>query len=69
MATSDAATRLRGNSLPGPHLGGKSEPAEPDAQVLIAAGEGEDSASAGELIAESIQCFERSEVDLDDFRP
>jgi hypothetical protein len=58
-----------GNSLPGPHLGGKSEPAEPDAQVLLDAGEGEDSASAGGLIAESIQCVERSEVDLDDFRP
>jgi hypothetical protein len=58
-----------GNSLPGPHLGGNSEPAEPDAKVLLDAGEGEDSASAGEFIAESIQCFERSEVDLDDFRP
>jgi len=69
MATSDAVTGLRGEQLARTHLGGKSEPAEPDVQVLLDAGEGEDSASAGELIAESIQCFERSEVDLDDLRP
>ena len=45
-------------------LGGEAERLEPDEQVLLDAGQGEDGAVSGELIPERLHGLQRGEVDL-----